>query len=87
MTKRSNEVFVAGCPCCEEAAQTVRDLACQNCDVEVLDMRVNASAQAKARQFGIKRVPAVVVDGSPTERRPGGVNAEALRRLGVGKAA
>jgi glutaredoxin 3 len=49
--KRKVEVFSAGCPCCDEAVQTVKLIACPSCDVEVLDMRRPDEA-AKARQCG-----------------------------------
>jgi predicted DsbA family dithiol-disulfide isomerase len=45
-------------------------------------------AQAKARQYGIKRVPAVVVDGQLAECcQQGPVDVKTLQRLGVGQRA
>lgn len=83
--KRTIEVFTAGCPCCDAAVQLVRSLACESCDVEVLDMRSDRAAQARAKQYGIQRVPAVVVDGRLADCcRAGAVDAGTLRRLGIG---
>ncbi len=84
-TKRIVEVFTAGCTVCDEAVKTVRSLACESCDVQVQDMRTDA-AQTKARKYGIKRVPAVVVNGQLAECcKQGGVDAGILERLGIGR--
>lgn len=82
--KRKVEVFTAGCTCCDEAVQMVQELACPSCDVQLLDMRTEA-AQQKARQYGVKRVPAVAVDGQLAECcKQGGVDAGTLRAVGIG---
>lgn len=87
MTKRTVEVFSAGCPCCDDAVRLVRDIACDSCDVQVQDMR-DAAVQAKAKQYGINRVPAVVVDGKLAECcQQGAVDAHTLRSMGLGSAA
>ncbi|MCH7865020.1 MAG: hypothetical protein IIC56_07395, partial [Proteobacteria bacterium] len=36
--KRQIEVFSAGCAVCEAAIATVRRIACESCEVTVLDM-------------------------------------------------
>lgn len=83
-TKRIIEVFSAGCPACDEAVSTVKSIACPSCDVQVLDMRDPAVAQ-RARQYGVGRVPAVVVDGELASCCTGGaVDENALRSAGVG---
>jgi len=83
-TKRTVEVFTAGCAVCDEAVQAVRKIACDSCDVQVQDMRTEA-AKAKAKKYGIKRVPAVVVNGQLAECcRQGGVDMGTIQRLGVG---
>ena len=83
--KRMIEVFTAGCPCCEDAVKLVQTLACPSCDVRVLDMRTDKGAQTKARQYGVKRVPAIVVEGKLADCcQAGGPNAGTLKALGVG---
>ena len=84
MKKRTVEVFTAGCPVCDETVKLVKSLACPSCDVQVLNLQTDAGAQAKARTYGVKRVPAVVVNGQLAECCQGGVDAGALRALGVG---
>jgi len=84
MKKRTVEVFTAGCPVCDETVKLVKSLACPSCDVQVLDLQTDVSAQARARTYGVRRVPAVVVNGELAECCQGGVDAGALRALGVG---
>jgi glutaredoxin len=87
MKKRTVEVFTAGCPVCDDAVKTVQSLACPRCDVRVVDTRSDPAAQARARQYGINRVPAVVVDGRLAGCcQNGPVDAGTLRGLGVGTA-
>ena len=54
------EIFSAGCQLCEDAIVLVNDLACPSCDISVLDMH-QEEVSAKAKHYGIQRVPAVVV--------------------------
>jgi hypothetical protein len=84
MSKRTVEVFVAGCPCCDDAVKLVMGLAGDSYNVQVLDMQVDPIAQARAREIGVRRVPSVAVDGRLVECCVGGVEAEVLRALGVG---
>jgi hypothetical protein len=60
--RRKIEVFTAGCPCCTEAVELVKFLAGNEHDIEIRDMHDLAVAVA-ANGYGIRRVPAVVVDG------------------------
>ncbi len=87
MAKRKIEVFSAGCPCCEEVNKLVLSITCENCDVQILDMRSDEAVQAKAKEYGVKRVPAVAVNGKLAECCQGAVSAETLRELGVGSPA
>lgn len=66
MSKRHVEVFIAGCPFCDDTIQLVKSLVCGECDVQVYDLRQGCATNEcrnKATQYGIHRVPAVVVDG------------------------
>lgn len=84
MAKRQVEVFTAGCPVCEPAVSTVKELACPDCEVTVYDLR--SEGADKARQYDLKTVPAVVIDGevcSCCDNR--GPNAEELSAAGVGQ--
>lgn len=83
-TKRKIEVFSAGCPACDEAVALVNRVVCSSCEVEVLDMRDGAVAE-RARRYGVKHVPAVVVNGKLAECCKGqGVTEADLRAAGVG---
>jgi len=82
-TPRKVEVFSAGCPACEATLRTVESLACESCEVTVLDMRETDVAK-RAVALGIQVVPAVVIDGRLAECCARGPSAEALRRAGLG---
>ena len=84
--KRRVEVFSAGCDLCEGALALVRRLACDSCEIIVLDMSETEVAD-RARQLGIRSVPAVAVDGRLAECCAGrGPDEAALRAVGVGQA-
>jgi len=59
--QRKVEVFIAGCPLCDETVQLVKKLSCPSCDVTVYDLREKEGI-AKAKEYGINSVPTVVVD-------------------------
>ncbi len=83
--KRRIEVFTAGCPACDDTVTLVRDLACPSCEVTVLDMH-EPEVAARAKELGVRTVPAVAVDGELagccTNRGP---DEAALRAAGLGR--
>ncbi len=82
--KRKIEIFSAGCPACEETITLVNSLVCPSCEVTVMDMR-NPDAAARAKGYGIRSVPAVVIDGKLASCCEGrGPEAIALKASGVG---
>jgi hypothetical protein len=84
MAKRQVEVFTAGCAICEPAVQLVQELACPDCEVTVHDLR--GSGVEKARQYGITRVPIVVVNGTIAACcDDGGVDRQQLQAAGIGQ--
>ena len=84
-TKRTIEVFSAGCPTCEETIDLVNRVACSSCEVSVLDMHDDAIA-TRAKQLGIRSVPAVVIDGKLADCCAGPCPDEAtLRAAGLGQ--
>jgi predicted DsbA family dithiol-disulfide isomerase len=93
MAKRQVEVFTAGCPVCEPAVQLVSELACPDCEVTVHDLRDRAEASTgeaspaqRAAQYGIKVVPAVVVNGSLVSCcQASGPNRGELSQAGIGQ--
>jgi len=85
MVKRTIEIFSAGCGVCDQAISMVRRMACDSCDVSVLDMR-DAGVASRAEKLAIRSVPAIVVDGELLSCCSGrGVSEEALREAGVGQ--
>ena len=84
-TKRTIEVFSAGCPTCEETIDLVNSVACSSCEVSVLDMHDDAIA-TRAKQLGIRSVPAVVIDGKLADCCAGrGPDEATLRAAGLGQ--
>lgn len=82
--KRQIEIFSAGCPLCDEAVETVKRIACPSCETTVLDMR-QPEVAAKAKQLGISRVPAIVIDSNLAECcAAGAVDEHVLRAAGIG---
>ncbi|MBN9504016.1 MAG: glutaredoxin [Armatimonadetes bacterium 55-13] len=89
--KRQVEVFIAGCPLCDDAVKTVQGVACESCEVKVYDLREGCATNEcrdKATQYGIHKVPAVVIDGKLCDCcQHGAVTAEGLRAAGLGQPA
>jgi len=85
MNKRRIEIFSAGCEVCEEAVQAIRAEACSSCTIEVRSMSDPTAARA-AKDYGIKSLPAVVIDGRLAGCCAGrGVDMAELSRLGLGQ--
>ena len=84
-TKRTIEIFSAGCPACDETVTLVKQLACPSCEVTVLDMHTPEVAR-RAKSLGIHTLPAVVINGSLADCCAGrGVDEATLRAAGVGQ--
>lgn len=84
MSERHIEIFSAGCPACADTIDLVNDTICGSCSVEVLDMS-DAEVAGRARNLGIRSVPAVVVDGKLLDCCAGGVDKASLLAAGVGR--
>ena len=56
------EVFSAGCSTCKETIEMVKRLAGSSHEVVIHDMQ-KADVATKARSYGIRSVPAVIIDG------------------------
>ena len=88
MTKRLVEVFIAGCPLCDDTVKLVRELACSNCEVKIYDLHQESTAEKEKRtQYGIHCVPAVAVNGKLAEccasQQP--VSRQMLINAGIGQ--
>lgn len=82
--KRQIEVFSAGCPACDNAIQMIQKIACDSCEIAVQDMNDPAVAD-RAKQLGVRQVPAVIVDGQLAQCCASNLNEEALREAGIGQ--
>ena len=82
--KRKIEVFSAGCGLCEETIELVNQMACSNCEVSILDMK-EVKVIARAKDLGVRTLPAVAVDGVLAACCAGrGPEESALRAAGIG---
>lgn len=86
--KRKVEVFTGGCPVCDPALKMVKDLSCPSCDVHIHDLNKGCETdecRVEAEKYGLKTVPAVVVNGQVVSccDNPG-PNEEDLKAAGIG---
>lgn len=83
--KRKIEVFSAGCPVCDKTIKRIEDLACDSCEVSVLDTRAPEVAK-RAESLGIRSIPAVLIDGKLADCCSGrGPDEATLRKAGLGR--
>ncbi|MEW6154002.1 MAG: thioredoxin family protein [Actinomycetota bacterium] len=61
---RRVEVFSAGCPVCDTTVAELTALIDGRHQLVVHDLHGDAEAADRARSYGVRTVPAVVVDGS-----------------------
>ncbi len=84
-TKRNVEVFSAGCPVCNDAVDMVERISCQDCEINVLDMNDPMVAE-RAKNLGIRSIPAIVVDGKLADCCSGkGPDEAILKAAGIGR--
>jgi len=84
--RRKIEIFSAACAPCDDAVAMVRRVACSSCEIEVFDMH-DPPVAAKAKDYGVRTVPAVAVDGRLAACCAGlGPDEVSLRAAGLGVA-
>jgi len=82
-TKQKIEVFSSGCPICNEAVALVKRLACDECEITVLDMH-DTQVASRAKSLGVQSIPAVALDGSLAACCTGrGIHEPSLRAAGL----
>lgn len=83
--KRKIEIFSADCSICRGTIKLVKELACDSCEVIVLDTH-DPDIAGRADCLGIRSLPAVVIDGKLAECCSGrGPDEAALRKAGLGQ--
>ena len=83
--KRKIEVFSAGCSVCRETIEMVRRNACESCEVTILDMS-DKNVADRAKQLGVRSVPAVIIDGILADCCAGrGPDEATLKAAGLGQ--
>lgn len=87
--KRQVEVFTARCPICDPVVKTVKEMACDSCEVIVYNLVEQCDDKAcvdKIKKYDITSLPVVAVNGkllSCCQNR--GVRKEELTAAGIGK--
>lgn len=85
MMNREIEIFSAGCPLCKETVDLVNRLACSSCDVRIVDMH-DIQGATRARELGVKSVPAVAINGKLADCCAGrGPDESTLLEAGLGQ--
>lgn len=89
--KRFIEVFTAGCSVCQPTVDMVKSMACTSCEVIVYDLSKPCDTKEcldKVKQYGIKSLPAVAVNGVLLDCcQQKGVSEEVLINSGIGQPA
>ena len=84
-TKRTVDIFGAGCSICTETISLVKSIGCESCHIVVHDMRQNSAAH-RALQLGVKSLPAIVINGKLADCCAGrGPDEATLRAAGLGQ--
>jgi glutaredoxin len=60
--KHKIEIFSAGCATCKETIEMVKKISGPDHDVQIHDMQQRDVA-SRAKQHGVRSLPAVVIDG------------------------
>jgi glutaredoxin len=82
---RKIEIFSAGCPLCEETVELVKDLACPSCEIKIVTMQ-EKQGMARARELGVRSVPAVAINGKLADCCAGrGTDPAILKAAGLGQ--
>lgn len=74
-----------GCPVCVETIMLINHIACSSCEVTVLDTN-DPDVAIRAKEFGIRSLPAVVINGTPADCCTGrGPDIARLQAHGLGQ--
>ena len=83
-TKRRIEIFSAGCLAYEETIELVDRVACPSCEFSILELK-EAGIASRAKELGIRSVPAVIIEGKLANCCAGrGPDEATLRAAGLG---
>jgi hypothetical protein len=86
--KRKVEVFKTNCPSCDPVVDMVQSVACGSCDVTVYNVEDSCDSKecsTKVHEYGIKKFPAVAVDGKLLSCcEDVGLTRESLQNAGIG---
>ncbi len=87
--KRSIEIFTGRCPVCSPFVQLVKDAACANCEITISNVVAQCEEQTcirKVNQYGINRLPSVVINGKLLNCCDSPITKQDLLNAGIGQA-
>jgi len=87
--KRTVEIFTAGCPVCDPVVKLVKETANDNCEITVYDLVKQCEEKIcidKMNDYGINRVPSIVVDGKLLECCDRAITQQDLVSAGISQA-
>lgn len=85
--KRKVEVFTAGCPVCNPVINLVNETADEHCEITVYDLVKQCEEKTcinKMNDYGINRVPSIVVDGKLLDCCDREITKQDLVNAGIG---
>lgn len=86
--KRQVEIFTANCPVCDPVVQMIKEMACDQCEVTTYDLLKQCDDKtclAKMKAYGIKKIPAVAVNGKLLDCcKDRAITKEKLMEAGIG---
>ena len=87
--KRQVEVFTANCPVCDPVVKMIKELACDTCEVTTYDLVKQCEDKIcleKIDEYGIRKVPAVIVNGELMDCcRDSAITEAKLVEVGIGQ--
>lgn len=75
------EIFSAGCDLCKQAIETVRNNACENCEIVEYDLQspISSEVKEKLEKYDVMVVPTIIVDEK--DRYTGNLNSADLEKI------
>lgn len=87
--KRQVEIFTANCPVCDPVVKMIKELACDTCEVTTYDLVKQCEDKIcldKIDEYGIRKVPAVIVNGELMDCcRDSAITEAKLVEVGIGQ--
>ena len=79
------EIFSAGCDLCKQAIETVKQNACENCEIIEYDLQkpIRGEIKEKLEKYDVMVVPTIIVDEK--DKYTGTLKPEDFKKIYSGK--